>query len=80
MPFLYGGNMLKAHLGRISEELAEHRGVVIYSPDDDPLGFGVTSKSTVAMKQVDPTEIVCFRQADCGEYLRDEDSLFNSSG
>ena len=27
---------------------------------------------------MDPTGIVCFRQSDCGEYLRDEDTLFVS--
>ena len=34
-------------------------------------GFGVTAKSTVQARRVDPTGIVCFRQADVGEYLRE---------
>jgi 60S ribosome subunit biogenesis protein NIP7 len=80
MPFLYGGNVLKAHVGRWSQDCPEHQGVVVYSMEDIPLGFGVTAKSMVATQQLDPTGIVCFRQADCGEYLRDEDSLFNSFG
>jgi len=80
MPFLYGGNILKANVGRWSQDCPEHQGVVVYSMEDVPLGFGVVAKSMAATKQLDPTGIVCFRQADCGEYLRDEDSLFNSSG
>lgn len=37
MPFLYGGNILKAHVGRWSEDCPEHQGVVVYSMDDTPL-------------------------------------------
>lgn len=76
MPFLYGGNICKAHVGRWPENCPEHEEVVICSMDDIPLGFGVTARSTTEMKSLDPTAVVCFRQADCGEYLRDEDTLF----
>lgn len=31
MPFLYGGNVVKAHIGRWSEDCPEHSGVVVYS-------------------------------------------------
>lgn len=37
MPFLYGGNILKAHVGRWSEDCPEHQGVVVYSMNDTPL-------------------------------------------
>lgn len=37
MPFLYGGNIVKAHVGRWSEDCPEHSGVVVYSMDDTPL-------------------------------------------
>lgn len=40
MPFLYGGNVVKAHVGRWSEDCPEHSGVIVYSQDDTPLGFG----------------------------------------
>lgn len=76
MPFLYGGNVVKAHIGRWSDDCPEHQGVVVYNMSDTPLGFGVTAKSTAEARRLDPTGIVCFRQADCGEYLRDEDNLF----
>lgn len=37
MPFLYGGNVVKAHVGRWSEDCPEHQGVVVMSMDDTPL-------------------------------------------
>lgn len=37
MPFLYGGNVVKAHVGRWSEDCPEHQGVVVFSMDDTPL-------------------------------------------
>jgi len=37
MPFLYGNHVLKAHLGRITEDTPEHQGVVVYSTNDTPL-------------------------------------------
>ena len=46
MPFLYGSNVVKAHVGRWSEDCPEHQGVVVYSMNDTPLGFGVTARST----------------------------------
>jgi len=76
MPYLYGNHVLKAHLGRITEDTPEYQGVVIYSMSDVPLGFGVTAKSTVDTRKLDPTAIIAFHQADIGEYLRDEDTLF----
>ncbi|KAK4106177.1 60S ribosome subunit biogenesis protein NIP7 [Parathielavia hyrcaniae] len=75
-PFLYGSNVVKAHVGRWSEDCPEHSGCVVYSMADIPLGFGVTARSTTEARRLDPTGIVCFRQSDCGEYLRDEDTLF----
>ena len=67
MPFLYGGHVVKAHVGRFTEDTPEHQGVVVLSMDDKPLGFGVTARSTPDARRLDPTGIVCFRQADCGE-------------
>jgi 60S ribosome subunit biogenesis protein NIP7 len=78
MPFLYGGNVLKAHVGRWSEDCPEHQGVVVLSMTDTPLGFGVSARSTAEARKLDPTGIVTFRQADIGEYLREEDTLFTT--
>ncbi len=41
-------------------------------------GFGVTARSTAEARRLDPTGIVTFRQADVGEYLREEDTLFTT--
>lgn len=76
MPFLYGNNVLKAHIGKMSEDIPEHSGVVIYSMNDSPLGFGVTARSTIEARKTEPSAIVTFRQGDVGEYLREEDTLF----
>ncbi|KAL2919798.1 ribosome biosynthesis protein nip7 [Polyrhizophydium stewartii] len=76
MSYLYGNHVLKAHLGRITEDTPEHQGVIIYTMGDVPLGFGVTAKSTADCRKLDPTAICVFHQTDVGEYLRDEDTLF----
>ncbi|TKA29735.1 60S ribosome subunit biogenesis protein nip7 [Salinomyces thailandicus] len=76
MPFLYGGHVVKAHVGRWSEDCPEHQGVVVLSMGDTPLGFGVTARSAGEARRVEPTGVVVFRQADCGEFLREEESLF----
>ena len=78
MPFLYGGHIVKAHVGRWSEDCPEHTGVVVLNMHDTPLGFGVTARSTAEARRLDPTGIVVFRQADVGEYLREEDTLFTT--
>ncbi|KAJ3118973.1 ribosome biosynthesis protein nip7 [Phlyctochytrium bullatum] len=75
MPFVYGNHVLKAHLGRITEDTPEHQGVVVFSMNDVPLGFGVTARTTQDTRKVDPTAIVVYHQADIGEYLRNEDTL-----
>lgn len=37
LPFLYGNHVLKAHLGRITEDTPEHQGVVVFNMADVPL-------------------------------------------
>jgi 60S ribosome subunit biogenesis protein NIP7 len=37
MPFLYGGHVVKAHVGRWSDDCPEHQGVVVLGMDDTPL-------------------------------------------
>lgn len=69
MPFLYGNHVVKAHIGKTSEDITEHQGVVIYSMADTPLGFGVTSRSTIDTRKLDPTAIVVFNQA-CVRFLQ----------
>ena len=105
MSFLYGKHILKAGLGRISENTPKYQGVVVYSMADVPLGifqnwewlfelwiilffrndhlftlekpgFGLTAYSSQEMRRADPTSVVCFNQADTGEYLRNEEILW----
>ena len=38
-------------------------------------GFGATARSTEQCRHADPADIICFHQADVGEYLRHEDTL-----
>ncbi|KXN71567.1 60S ribosome subunit biogenesis protein NIP7 [Conidiobolus coronatus NRRL 28638] len=75
MPYLYGNHVVKAHLGRITDDTPEHQGVVIFSMSDTPLGFGVLAKSSNDIKKMDPNSIIAFHQSDIGEYLRIEDTL-----
>ena len=75
--FLYGNHVLKQGLGRITEGTERYAGVVVYSMNDMPLGFGVASKSTTDCRRADPRDIICLHQADVGEYLRDEASVVN---
>ena len=44
--FLYGNHVLKAGLGRITEDTPQYQGVVVLNMADVPLGFGTTAKST----------------------------------
>lgn len=75
LSFLYGNHVLKAGLGRLTENTPQHEGVIVYSMADIPLGFGVMARSTTECKNLGPQDIVCFHQADLGEYLRDETNL-----
>lgn len=37
MSYLYGHNVLKAHVAKMTEDVPEHQGVVVYSSSDIPL-------------------------------------------
>mmetsp|Transcript_16994 Transcript_16994/g.25508 ORF Transcript_16994/g.25508 Transcript_16994/m.25508 type:complete len:186 (+) Transcript_16994:41-598(+) len=79
MSYLYGNHVLKAHLGRITENTPKNQGVVFFSMGDVPLGFGVSAYSTKECRKLQGTAIVAFHQADVGQYLRSEDSLTSFS-
>ncbi|GFE54481.1 60S ribosome subunit biogenesis NIP7 [Babesia ovis] len=69
--FVYGNNVAKKHIGQMSEDIPQNGGVVVMY-NNLPLGFGVTSKSTEALKTALPDDVAVFHQADIGEYLRHE--------
>ena len=75
MAFLYGNNVLKSGLGRITEKTPQYAGVVVYNMSDTPLGFGVAAQSTDMCRVLEATAYVVLHQADVGEYLRTEDEL-----
>lgn len=75
MSYLYGNNVLKSHLGRITENTPQYQGVVFYNMNDLPLGFGVTAMTTKDCRKAESTAVVAFHQSDIGEYLRMEEEL-----
>uniref|UniRef100_A0A7S2PPU8 60S ribosome subunit biogenesis protein NIP7 homolog n=1 Tax=Leptocylindrus danicus TaxID=163516 RepID=A0A7S2PPU8_9STRA len=76
MSYLYGNNVLKSGMSRITESVPQYAGVVVYSMNDIPLGFGVAAQSTEACKDLEAGGNVVLHQADIGEYLRVEDEMF----
>lgn len=66
---------MKSGLGRITENNPQCQGIIAYSMNNLPLGFGVAAKSTQDCRHADPMSIVCFHQVDIGEYVRNEDTL-----
>lgn len=72
MQFLYGGHVSKGGLARITASAPRRQGVVVFNLNEVPLGFGTTAYSTTDCRGVESTAIVCYNQADTGEYLRDE--------
>lgn len=77
MSFLYGNNITKNGLARITEATPQYAGVIVYNMSDIPLGFGVAAQNTDVVKELEPTGNVVLHQADIGEYLRGmEDDMF----
>ncbi|MDP2435257.1 MAG: 60S ribosome subunit biogenesis protein NIP7 [archaeon] len=76
LSFLYGNNILKSGLARITENTPQYQGVVIFSLNDLPIGFGVAARSTAQCRVVDSSEVVVLREADIGEYLREESQMY----
>jgi len=76
MSFLYGNNVTKLAMARISENIQQYDGVVVLSMKDMPLGFGVAAQPTEYCNDLEPGANVVLHQGDVGEYLRVEDGLF----
>lgn len=79
MTVLYGNHLLKAGMGRITENTEKNQGVVLYNMADVPIGFGLSARSTAECRKAAPTEIVVLNLADLGLYLRSEDTLTSSA-
>lgn len=78
MSFLYGQNVTKNGLARITENTPQYAGVIVFSQNGDiPLGFGIAAQSTDHCQTLDPMGNVVLHQADIGEYLRGlEEEIF----
>lgn len=76
MSFLYGNNVTKAGLARITDGCPQYGGVVVYTLSDMPLGFGVAAQPTEYCRDMEPGGNVVLHQGDIGEYLRVEDGMF----
>lgn len=50
MPFLYGNNVLNAHIDTMTQDTPDHAGVIITDKQGRPLGFGVSAKSSMERK------------------------------
>lgn len=74
--FLYKNDIIRSQILRMSENMPENVGVVIYSPDDQAIGFGVLTKASVDAARSDPASKIVIHQGDVGEYLRDQDEIF----
>ncbi|EOB11336.1 60S ribosome subunit biogenesis protein NIP7 [Nosema bombycis CQ1] len=75
MNYLYGNNALKSHIHRITDSIPLNSGVFVYSQNDIPLGFGVTSHKPEAFQGLKGYNIVVIRQGDNGEYVRGEHKI-----
>ena len=71
--YLYGNHILKSQIARMTENTEQYSGMVVCNLNDVPIGFATSSKSSIQIKDLDPTAIVGFNQGDVGEYLRVED-------
>ena len=77
MGFLYGNHITKQGLARMTESTPQYAGVVVFSMNDIPLGFGVAAQSTDHCQQLEASGNVVLHQADIGDYLRGlEDDVF----
>ena len=60
MSYLYGNHVIKGHLARMTENIPQYTGVVVFNLNDMPLGFGITAKSTLGCKGIEPMSTVVF--------------------
>ena len=76
MSFLYGNNLPKSGLAKLTDAIPQYGGVVVLSMGSGvPLGFGVAAQRTEVIKDLEGGANVVLHQGDVGEYLRVEDEL-----
>ena len=75
MSFLYGNHISKNGVARVTSDIPQYGGVVVFNSNDLPLGFGLLSQPQERFSLLGPSDQVILHQADIGEFLRDEDEL-----
>lgn len=73
--FLYGNNVLKSHLLKISDNIKKGDGVIVLSANDNPIGLGTAVRNTDDVRILNITDIIVVHQGDVGEYLRSEQTV-----
>ncbi|ANQ09426.1 60S ribosome subunit biogenesis protein NIP7-like protein [Plasmodium coatneyi] len=73
--FLFGNNVLKSHLLKVSDNIKKGDGIIVLSMNDSPIGFGISIRNTQDIKILNVTDIVLIHQGDVGEYLRSEATI-----
>lgn len=74
--FLYGNDILKAHIQKMSDNIPINSNVFVFNMNDNPIGFGVMSRGSNSLGSVSGESVAVIRQSDCGEYLREQDAIF----
>ncbi|KAF7703920.1 60S ribosome subunit biogenesis protein nip7 [Cucumispora dikerogammari] len=72
MNVLYGNNIIKSHIFKISDQLEVNAFVVIFNSEDVILGFGVTTRDSKGIDGMEGGSVAIINQSDNGVYLRDE--------
>lgn len=72
MNFLYGRNVMRSHMHKISDNIPKNSVVFVYNQNNTPLGFGVTSKSSADISSSQGKVLIVINQADTGAFLRNE--------
>jgi hypothetical protein len=70
MSFLYGNNVTKAGLARITDGTPQYGGVIVYSMSDIPLGFGIAAQPTEYCRDLEPNANVVSSLLFCKVVLR----------
>lgn len=75
MSFLYGNNITKSGLLKMTDNIPQYAGVIVYNTEEIVLGFGLSAQPTEYIRDLEPTAVVLLHQSDIGEYLRIEDNI-----
>ena len=77
MAFLYGSQVTKVGIAKITENIPQYAGVVVFNSATAalPLGFGVAAQPSDILTSLEPTAVVVLNYGDVGEWLRNESDM-----